>query len=357
MTTLAYDGRRRIRDQPGLGHNRWHPDLEPLATVKPGEEISLETGDAADAQLSPGSSHADVAKVELGWAHPLTGPVYVEGAEPGDLLEIELVELVSQPWGFTALIPGFGFLADLFPDPFLVGWEIDGKHARSKELPGVAIPADIFPGVIGIAPSHKDMARMRAREEELAARGGAVAGDQPETAFPPACAGGLRTIPPREVGGNMDVRQLTKGSKLLLPVSARGALFSVGDVHFAQGDGEVCGTGIEICATVTVRFQVQKNPRWMPRFPAFHAPAKPERASFGVTGMPITEDGRNESLDLTLSARSALLAMIDYLVATYGFSREAAYALCSVAVDLRLSEVVDVPNPIFSALVPYDIFG
>src|SRR5439155_22155273 len=120
---------------------------------------------------------------------------------------------------FTALIPGFGFLADLFPDPYLVVWEIDGRHARSKELPGVAIPADAFPGVIGIAPSHEEMERIRSREEELAARGGAVAGSSPETAFPPECADGLRTIPPRELGGNVDIRQLTAGSRLLLPVS------------------------------------------------------------------------------------------------------------------------------------------
>jgi formamidase len=354
--SLSFDGARPLRDQPDCGHNRWHADLEPIASVKPGVEISFETGDAADAQLSMSSSHKDVAAGELGRAHPLTGPVYVEGAEPGDVLEAELVDLESGPWGWTALFPGFGFLADMFLDPFLVIWEIDGAYARSKNLPGVAIPAEIFPGTIGIAPSQADMARIRARESELKSRGGAVADDSPEQAYPPKCADGLRTIPPREVGGNMDIRQLTKGSKLFLPVSVAGALFSTGDVHFAQGEGEVCGTGVEICAVVTVRFRVHKTPNWKPRFPVFEAPRRQDRRSLGVTGMPITEDGRNESLDLTLSTRSALLGMIDYLTTSFGFDREAAYALCSAAVDFRISELVDVPNPIVTALLPLDIF-
>src|SRR5262249_6613611 len=320
----------------GAGHNRWHPELPPLARVRSGGEITLETGDAADAQLRPDSSHRDVAAVDLGRAHPLTGPIYVEDAEPGDVIEIELVEIEPPDWGVTGLVPGFGFLADLFPDPYLVVWKIEAGYARTGALPGVTIPAAAFPGVIGLAPSREQLDRIRAREEDLASRGGAVADSAPETAFPPECADGLRTIPPRELGGNVDIRQLTAGSRLLLPVSAPGGLFSVGDVHFAQGDGEVCGTGIEICAAVTVRFRLQKNPSWRPRFPAYHAPSKPERAAFAVTGLPIV-DGRNESMDLTLSARTAVIEMIDWLVATRGFSRQAAYALCSAAVRLRLS--------------------
>jgi formamidase len=154
----------------------------------------------------------------------------------------------------------------------------------------------------------------------------------------------------------MDTRGIVAGSRLLLPVDVEGALFSVGDLHFAQGDGEVCGTAIEVAGAVTVRFALRREEQWRPRFPAYRTPARPARPSFATTGIPVRDDGGNESMDLTLSARNALLEMIGYLTATYGFSREAAYALCSACVDLRLSEVVDVPNPLVSAVLPLDVF-
>ncbi len=353
---LRVDASRPLAQEPGSGHNRWHPDLEPIAAVEPGQAITLETRDGIDGQLTRASRHEDVLELDLGLGHPLTGPVYVTDAEPGDVLEIELLDYDAADFGVTALIPGFGFLADLFPDPYLVKWELEGGLARSDELPGVAIPADIFPGVIGVAPSHALLEEMRRREEELAARGGLVADPIPERAVPPSAATGLRTIPPRETGGNMDVRQLVAGSRLFLPVHVPGGLFSVGDLHFAQGDGEVCGTGIEIAGAATLRFHVHGRPAWRARFPSYETPERPARRFFATTGLPLTEEGKNESMDLTLAARGALLEMISYLGATHGFSREAAYALCSVAVDLRLSEVVDVPNPLVSALVPLDIF-
>jgi formamidase len=337
-------------------HNRWHPDLEPVATVAPGETLTLETEDGLAGQLGPGSSHEDAGSLDLGLGHPLTGPVRVEGAESGDVLEIAFVAYEPAEFGVTAVIPGFGYLADLFPDPYLVKWEIAGGRARSAELPGVAVPEATFAGVAGVAPSPERMARIRAREEELRARGGAVADELPESAVPPQAASGLRTIPPREVGGNLDVPQLVARSRLLLPVDVPGALFSVGDLHFAQGEGEVCGTGIEVAGTVTVRFGLRKRPAWRPPFPAYEAPGRPARPTFATTGIPVDEEGRNESLDLSLATRRALLAMLEHLTIERGFRREAAYALMSVAVDLRLSEVVDVPNPAVSALLPLDVF-
>ena len=168
--------------------------------------------------------------------------MYVTGAQPGDLLEIELLRYETDDFGTTAVIPGFGYLADLFPDPYLVKWEIAGGLARSEELPGVAVPEDAFAGVIGVAPSRERLEAIRRREEALAARGEPVADSMPEGAVPPEAAEGLRTIPPRELGGNLDIRQLVAGSRLWLPVDVPGALFSIGDLHFAQGDGEVCGT-------------------------------------------------------------------------------------------------------------------
>lgn len=337
-------------------HNRWHPDLEPVATVAPGEEVRLETEDGLAGQLGPGSRHEDAGALDLGLGHPLTGPVHVEGAERGDVLEVEFLAYETAEVGVTALIPGFGFLADLFPDPYVVAWQIEGDRARSPELPGVAVPAAVFAGVAGLAPSPATLERIRAREEELRGRGGAVADEQPESAVPREAASGLRTIPPRELGGNLDVPQLVAGSRLLLTVDVPGALFSVGDLHFAQGEGEVCGTGIEVAGAVTLRFGLRKQPSWRPPFPAYETPGLPARAAFATTGLSVDEAGRNESLDLSLAARRALLAMLDHLTSERRLQREAAYALMSVAVDLRLSEVVDVPNPVVSALLPLDVF-
>jgi formamidase len=332
-------------------HNRWHPDLEPAFRVAPGEELRLECEDGLAGQLTRTSGHGEAGRLDLGLGHPLAGPVHVEGAEPDDVLEIELLAYETADVGITAVIPGFGFLADLFPEPYVVPWDIADGAARSPELPGVAIPGDPFAGVIGVAPSRERMAAIRAREEAIAAAGGPVADQLPETALPPEAGDGLRTIPPRELGGNLDIRQLVAGSRLLLPVSVPGALFSVGDLHFAQGDGEVCGTGIEVEGAVTVRFAVRKGERWRPRFPAYETPARPARRSFATTGIPV-----DDAMDVTVAAREALVEMIDHLEATYGFARPAAYALCSVAVDLRLSEVVDIPYPLVSALLPLDIF-
>jgi formamidase len=340
-----------VRIPSTAAHNRWHPDLEPVARVAPGDVLTLDTRDGLDGQLTPGSTHVDCERLDLGLGHPLTGPVYLEGAEPGDVLEVELLEYETPSFGVNGVIPGFGFLADVFTEPFLVPWGLDGSTARSRELPGIGVPACVHAGVIGVAPSHELMEAQRDREERIRAAGGAVADDLPETAFPSAAAAGLRTIPPRETGGNIDIRRLVAGSTLLLPVHVPGALLSLGDVHFAQGDGEVCGTGIEIAAAVTVRLGLRKAPRWVPRFPAYLSPPEPARARFATTG--ISEES---AMDLTAAARAALLAMIDWLEVEHGLSRPAAYCLCSACVDLQLSEVVDIPFPLVSASIPLDVF-
>jgi formamidase len=332
-------------------HNRWHPGLEPVARVAPGEEITLETRDGLDDQLGRSSTAADLASVRFGRSHPLTGPVYVEGAEAGDLLEVEILGYEVPDFGITAFVADAGFLPDVFPYPYLVVWELEGGFARTPALPGVAIPADPFAGVLGVAPSLESMERMRAREAGIGAP------DDPEEAWPPEAASGLRTIPPREGGGNLDIRQLVAGSKLLLPVDVEGALFSAGDLHYAQGDGEVCISAIEISGAVTVRFSVRKSPRWRPRFAAIETPAVTQRASFATAGIPLADDGTNVAMNLNVAARRALLELIDYLELERGLTRDAAYVLCSVAADLRISEVVDSPNPVVSALLPLDVFG
>ena len=323
-------------------HNRWHPALEPVAVVEPGREIVLETRDGLDGQLTRDSTDADCATLDLGLAHPLTGPVFVDGAEPGDVLAVELL-------GYET--PGFGLLADIFVEPFLVRWELDGSHARSHELPGVAVPACPHAGVVGVAPSAELMEAQRAREERIRASGGPVADPLPEAALPQTAASGLRTIPPRETGGNLDIRRLVAGATLLLPVQVPGALLSVGDVHFAQGDGEVCGTGIEIEAAVRLRCEILAAQPWAPQFPAYRTPGASRGPAFATTGIPV-----DDAMDLTVAARNALLAMIDWLEAEHGLSRPAAYCLCSACVDLHLSQVVDVPYPLVSALIPLEVF-
>ena len=334
-----------------MSHNRWHPDLEPAFTIEPGEELTLHAQDGVSGQLTRDSTHADVLTLDLGAAHPLAGPVEIVGARPGDVLEVEFVAYGCDDFGTTAVIPGFGFLADRFTDPFLVKWEIRNDIARSAELPGVAVPADMFAGVVGVAPSQARLAEIRRREERIRERGGPVADDAPESAVPASAARGLRTIPPREIGGNLDIRQLVSGSRLYLPVDVLGALLSIGDLHFAQGDGEVCGTAIEIAGSVTVRVHVHRHHARAGRFPTYETPARPGRRSFATTGIPV-----DDAMDLTAAAQEALSAMIDFLVTTRGLEPVAAYALCSAVVDLRLSEVVDVPYPIVSALLPLDIF-
>ena len=365
--SIEIDRSKRLRDEPQKGHNRWHPDIAPVIEVEPGEDVALETRDANDLQIGPQTTAKDLEKLERGVAHPLTGPVCVKGARPGDLLEIEYLDILPEKYGWTRFAPGGGFLPDLFDKHFVTHWDITREHATSPQLPGVRIPNGAFMGTAGLAPSREQLARWAAREEELRARGGRVWPQDPEGAVPAqgnVATKGLRTIPPRENCGNADVKQLTKGSHLFIPVNVEGGLYSVGDGHFAQGDSECCGTAIEMGATAVVRFKVYKNEAkaknivW-PRFahPGFFQP--PEygmpRNLIATMGMPITPEGRNENCDITLAARNAVIEMIQ-LLEERGWTREQAYVLCSVAVDLRVSNVVDVPNVTVSALLPEDIF-
>lgn len=356
MRRISVDTSRPLRYRPSEGHNRWHPDIEPIACVSTGEELTLETRTGFGTPIHRGLTAADLSFGDRGVSHEMTGPVYIEGAEPGDLLAVEVLAFEHEDVGVTGFIPGFGLLGDLVQEPYLMLWELADGQARSEELPGIAVPEATFPGVIGVAPSPQRLAEYRRREDELRRTGVAIADDAVEAAVPRSAATGVRTLPPRETGGNMDTRGLVAGSRVILPVDVAGALFSVGDLHFAQGDGEVCGTAIETAGAITVRFALDKAPAWRPRFPVYETPPARERAYLATTGLPIHPDGRNVAMDLTLAARGAMLEMIEYLASARGLARDAAYALCSCVVDLRISEVVDVPNPVVSALLPLDIF-
>jgi formamidase len=332
--------------------------------VATGTSVEMETLDALDGQIRPGMK-VEALAVDLGRAHALTGPVYVDGAEPGDLLAIKVERIIPADTGFTAILPGFGFLRDLFTSPFLVHWEIANGFARSENLPGVSLPGAPFMGVMGVAPSHDLLESIIAREAELLSRGGMVLPPDASGAVPahePIASRGLRTIPPRENGGNFDIKQLVEGSTLYLPVFVPGALFSAGDTHFAQGDGESCGTAVETSSTFVTKFELLKGEARRrnqvdPSFESSYPPTRTSQGFYATTGSSVRKDGRNESEDLNLAARNALINMIDYIVDAYSYTREQAYCLTSVAVNLRISQVVDVPNFIVSALLPLDIFN
>ncbi len=337
------------------GHNRWHPDVEPLWFVRAGDVVTLDAPVGTGGQIGPQSTHDDLLTLDLS-QDVLVGPVHVEGARPGDVLAVQILDVEPDEFGFSGIFPGFGFLADVFPGPYIVKWDLDGRHARSDELPGVAVPAEPFPGTIGVAPSHDLVEHVKRREDELANRLGLDLSEFSPPPIPPSVADGLGTLPPREIGGNMDVRQLGVGSRLFFPVHMPGALLSLGDVHFAQGEGEVCGSAIEIGARVTVKVDVVSAPQWVPRFPVYETAAQQGRRYLATTGISLRDDGTNELLDINLAARRALFELIDYLAATYRFTREASYVLASVAADLRISAAVDIPNALVSALLPLDVF-
>ena len=365
---IRIDRTRQLGEEPETGHNRWHPDITPVAEVDPGQVIGMETRDALDGQYNHATTAAQVADSNLNLVHPLTGPVYVNGAEPGDILEVKVLEVAPEPFGFTVQVPGFGFLRDLFTEPYIIHWDIANGVATSADLPGVKIPGAPFMGVMGTAPSHELLGEINRREADLQARGGMVL--LPDTADavprePGIAAKAVRTIAPHETGGNVDIKQLTAGTTVRFPVYTPGALFSVGDSHYAQGDNESCGTAVEMSATFYGSFKLLKGEAakrnitdlQFYRDDYFTAPemAVPQRF-FATTGQSFSKDGRAESEETTLAARNALLNMIEYLVSERGYSEQQAYAICSVAVDLRISEMVDVPNFVVSAFLPLDIF-
>jgi formamidase len=364
---IRIDRSKTLLEEPDTGHNRWHPDIPAVLRCEPGDEVVLETRDAFDGQMGPDATLQTVAAPNLDVVHPLTGPVFVEGAEPGDLLEVEILDVEPDRYGYTVQVPGFGFLRDVFPDPFKVSWDIADGWATSSDLPGVRVPGSPFMGTIGLTAGHALLAATAAREQALLERGGFVLPPSPASAVPNdprIAAEALRTIPPREQAGNVDIKQLGKGARLLIPVDTPGALFSAGDAHFAQGDCETCGTAIEMRATLRVRFALHKGEAaqkgirdlqftredyYLP--PEFAAP----RSFYATTGISVTKDGENRGEDATLAARNALLNMIEHLTER-GWSRQQAYTICSVAVDLKISALVDVPNVLVSAFLPEGIF-
>jgi formamidase len=366
--------------------NRYHSAIKPVATARPGQLILFETRDALDSELTVDSQPKDLAAVDLNLVHPLTGPVYIEGARRGDVLAVTLVDVEPDEYGYTLIVPGFGFLRDLYPDPFIANWRLNRMEAVSDQVPGVAIPINAFMGTVGTLPGPAEVDAWVEREARLAEAGGFVLLPQPTGAQPAAVCGPngsnkdkcVRTIPPRENGGNMDIKQMVVGTTLLLPCYIDGCGLFVGDVHFAQGDGEVSGTAIEMGAKVTVRTQIRRGMLSMirggPHFEGGSQLKKLEPDRFHATvGYPLKKAGEvppqhkyldsakiaalsNLNEDLVVAARSALIDMIDWLQKNKGMTREQAYVFTSVACDLRIGNVVDVPNYAVSTVCPLEVF-
>jgi len=364
MQHIHLDLTKSILEDPANAHNRWHPDIEPVAWVEPGETFRLDVRDGFDVQVSPDSTSESVAGFDFDSNHPMTGPVGVKGAEPGDLLVVDVISVDAVGFGSTLFIEGFGVLGDIFVEPHLVRWFMKDGYATSPDLPGVTLKGHAFLGLMGVAPSRDLLEAATRREGAVVDDGGAALLPSVHSAAPPlepVASEGLRTIPPRENGGNMDCLQMGPGARVYFPVLVPGARLSVGDTHYAQGDGEACATAIECGSVATLRVDLIKktDAQFAPRTVMYEytqPAAEKARRYVCTTGLPILEDGSLAELDIRQAARNAVTEMIDYLVATRGYTRGQGYALISVAADMRLTEAVDFPSPMVSVALPLDVF-
>ena len=290
-------------------HNKFSKLIPPVLRVKSGSIIKADAYEASDNQLHRKATLDDLINIDFGPIHAMTGPVYVEEAEVGDILAVDLLKVELHDYGWQAIVGGFGFLTDRFPNPKLNIHEIDIDSKTTMFNDKVKIPLKPFPGIMGVAPDTEEM---------------------------------LSTIPPRSNGGNMDDPSLVEGTTVYFPVFVKGALFSIGDGHAVQGYGEVCGSAIEAPMTFTYRLRVIKNK------PAIKEPQYETDDYYAVTGF-------GETIDI--ATKKAVNYMIDHLINNYEISDEDAYMLCSLAGDLKIAEVVDVPNMLVAMHFPKTILS
>ncbi|WP_067831231.1 formamidase [Actinomadura kijaniata] len=392
---FTVDQSRSMRDQKAPGHNRWHPDIPAAITVRPGSEIRVECREWTDGQIGDNDSADDVRDVDLSVTHMLSGPIAVEGARPGDLLVVDILDLGPVPqgpgdpargpapgqgWGYTGVFArdnGGGFLTDRFPGACKAIWDFHGQQATSRHIPGVRFTGITHPGLFGTAPSAELLARWNRREQALIdtdpgrvpplalppSPGGTLAGPLTGSALEQVGRQGARTVPARENGGNHDIKNFTRGARVFYPVHVPGALLSGGDLHFSQGDGEItfCGA-IEMGGFVDLHldlipggmqtYGVTTNPVFLP------GNVEPRYSKFlSFIGISVDHDGDvNHYNDATLAYRNACLNAIAYLE-TFGYSPEQAYLLLGAApVEGRVSGVVDIPNACCSLYLPTAIF-
>lgn len=362
-------------------HNRWHPDIPMVATVKPGADFIIECYDWTGGQIKNDDDASDVRDVDLSQVHFLSGPVGVEGAEPGDLLEVDILDIGAfseSLWGFNGFFSkknGGGFLTEHFPEAQKSIWDINGMFTKSRHVPKVEFAGLIHPGLIGCLPSKELLAEWNKREKALydtapdsvpplatipyadTAHMGKLKGEAKEKAG----AEGARTVPPREHGGNCDIKDLSRGSKIYFPVYVNGAGLSMGDLHFSQGDGEItfCGA-IEMAGWIHLRVNLIKDgvKKYGIKNPIFKpSPIAPKYDDYLIfEGISVDEKGKQHYLDVHIAYRQACLNAIEYLT-KFGYSKAQAYAILGTApVQGHISGVVDIPNACATLWLPTDIF-
>ncbi len=373
---------KSMSEQDVVGHNRWHPDIPAVVSVNPGDVFRIECKDWTDGQIKNDDNPDDIRDVDLTVVHVLSGPIHVNGAEPGDILVVDLLDigaLQGDEWGFTGIFArenGGGFLTDHFPTAAKAIWDLQGIYTSSRHIPGVRFAGITHPGLIGCAPSHELLATWNQREAELVATNpdrvpplaalpnpqNAILGSLTGAEFDRVAAEAARTVPPREHGGNCDIKNLSKGSRIYFPVYVEGAKLSMGDIHFSQGDGEIsfCGA-IEMSGYIDLHVALIKggvekygmiNPIFKP------GPVEPRYSEYLVfEGISVDEfTGKQYYLDAHVAYRRACLNAIEYLK-KFGFTGEQAYLLLSCApVEGRISGIVDIPNACCTLALPTEIF-
>ncbi len=384
------DSSKKFEDQEKIGHNRWHPEIPPVATVKPGQSFRVDCREWFDGAIVNDDSAEDILNAPLLTVHKLSGPFAVEGAKPGDLLIVDILDvgpipqedsgaLAGQGWGYTGIFAknnGGSFLVEQFPDAYKAIWDFNGQIATSRHVPNVSFPGLIHPGLMGTAPSAALLAKWNKREGDLIAADPhrmpplalppeaphAVLGSLPSADFDRVAGEAARTAPPRENGGNQDIKNLSKGSRIFYPVFVDGANLSVGDLHFSQGDGEItfCGA-IEMGGFIDLRvdiikggmdtYGVSENAIFLP------GNVEPQFSQWlAFSGTSVTLDGEQKYLDSHLSYQRACLHAIDYLT-KFGYSPEQVYLMLGAApIEGRLSGVVDIPNSCSTVYIPTSIF-
>lgn len=379
-TIIKIDVNASPEDQDVL-HNRWHPDIPMVATVKPGDEFRVECVDWTGGQITNDDSATDIKDVDLTKVHYLSGPIKVEGAQPGDLLVVDILDIGALPdseWGFTGLFDrenGGGFLTDHYPDARKACWDFHGIYTSSRHIPRVEFAGIMHPGLIGCLPSKELLDKWNMREKELfdtdpdrtpplctlpypeTAHMGRMEGE----AATSAAAEAARTVPPREHGGNCDIKNLTRGSKVYFPVYVEGGGLSMGDIHFSQGDGEItfCGA-IEMAGYLDIRVNLIKDgvAKYGVLNPIFElSPLEPNYSRHLVfEGISVDESGKQFYLDPHVSYRMACLNAIEYMM-KFGYTGAQAYAILGTApVEGRISGIVDIPNACTTLYLPTEIF-
>ncbi|WP_066391757.1 formamidase [Neobacillus mesonae] len=382
-TMFKIDLSKPMEEQLHPGHNRWHPDIPAAFSVDPGTSFRLECKDWTDGQIKNDDNPNDIRDVNLARVHVLSGPVYVNDVEPGDLLVVDILDIGAfqgDEWGFNGIFArenGGSFLVDEFPEATKSIWDFEGIYTTSRHVPGVKFAGIMHPGLIGVAPSMELLQKWNEREKalrdtdpdrvpELATTPNpeaAVLGTLKGAEFDRVAKEGARTVPPRENGGNCDIKNLSKGSRIYFPVFVKGAKLSVGDLHFSQGDGEItfCG-GIEMAGWIDLKvdvikggmekYKITENPVFKP------GPVDPHYSDYLVfEGISVDErNGKQHYLDANLAYRRACLNAIEYLK-TLGYTGEQAYMILGTApVEGRINGIVDIPNACCTIAIPTQIF-